>query len=98
MFGGSALAIAVAAVAADFWVAATVAVCVGLACMERQDYWWHAAVVMVPPLLVGVARKPRQASVARAVLLGWACCLMPLVWRDSVTQLFPELVRFLSIG
>ncbi len=98
VFGGSALAIAVAAVAADFWVAATVAVCVGLACMERQDYWWHAAVVMVPPLLVGVARKPRQASVARAVLLGWACCLMPLVWRDSVTQLFPELVRFLSIG
>jgi hypothetical protein len=95
VFGASALAIAVAAVAADVWVAATVGVCLALACVERQPYWWHAAVLLVPPLLVGVARKPRQASVARAVLLGWACCLTPLVWRDSVTEVFPELVKFL---
>jgi hypothetical protein len=98
VFGASALAISVAAVAADFWVAATVVVCLLLACVERQAYWWHAAVLLVPALLVGIARKPRQASVARAILLGWACCLMPLVWRDSVTQIFPELARFLTVG
>lgn len=95
VFGASALAIVVAAIAADAWVAATVCVCLALACVERQPYWWHAAVLLVPPLLVGVARRPRQASVARAVLVGWACCLTPLVWRDSVTEVFPELVKFL---
>jgi hypothetical protein len=95
VFGASAVAIVVAAIAADGWVAATVCVCLALACVERQPYWWHAAVLLVPPLLVGVARRPRQASVARAVLLGWACCLTPLVWRDSVTEVFPELVKFL---
>jgi hypothetical protein len=98
VFGASALAICVAVVAADLWVAATVVVCLLLACVERQAYWWHAAVLLVPALLVGTARKPRQASVARAILLGWACCLMPLVWRDPVTQIFPELARFLTVG
>jgi hypothetical protein len=95
VLAASALAIAVALVAADVWVAATVGVCLALACVERQPYWWHAAVLLVPPLLVGVARAPRQASLARAVLLGWACCLTPLVWRDSIAEVFPELAKFL---
>jgi hypothetical protein len=93
-----AVALAVAFRAADGWVAATVAVCLGLAAVEVQDYWWHAAVLFVPPLLVGVAREARHASVARAILLGWACSTMPLVWRDSATQLFPELVKYFRIG
>lgn len=93
-----AVALGVAFRAADGWVAATVAVCLGLAAVEVQDYWWHAAVLFVPPLLVGVAREARHASVARAILLGWACSTMPLVWRDSATQLFPEIVKSLRIG
>lgn len=91
------VALGVAIRAADGWVAATVAVCLGLAAVELQDYWWHAAVLFVPPLLVGVAREARHASVARALLLGWACSTMPLVWRDNATQLFPELVKYLSV-
>ena len=93
-----AVALAVAFRAADGWVASTVAVCLGLAAVEVQDYWWHAAVLFVPPLLVGVAREARHPSVARAILLGWACATMPLVWRDSATQLFPELVKYLHVG
>ncbi|MGZ3447912.1 MAG: hypothetical protein ACXU88_19670, partial [Myxococcaceae bacterium] len=93
-----AVALAVAFRAADGWVAATVAVCLGLAAVEVQDYWWHAAVLFAPPLLVGVAREARHASVARAILLGWACSTMPLVWRDSATQLFPEIVKSLRVG
>jgi len=91
------VAVAVALRAADTWVAATVAVCLGLAVVELQDYWWHAAVLFVPPLLVGAVRQPLHPSLARAVLLGWACCTMPLVWRDSVTQVFPEMVKSLNV-
>jgi len=90
-------ALGVALWGADRWVAASVAVCLGLACVEIQDYWWHAAVLFVPALLVGVVADPRHASVSRALLLGWACCTMPLVWRDQVTDLFPELVKNLSL-
>jgi hypothetical protein len=94
--GVSALAALIAAWTADRWVAAAVAVCLGLAAVEVQDYWWHGAVLLLPALLVGAARPPAQASVARAALLAWALLLAPLVWRDPLLQLFPDLVHRLT--
>ena len=78
---------AVAFVFADYVVALIVLICLGLCLVERQPYWWHAAILLAPVLAVGATGKARQPSVARAVIVAWAVSISPLVWRDPAFNL-----------
>jgi len=80
----SALAMAVAFWFSDAAVGLSVAVGLALTLVERQPYWWHQAMLVLPLLGVGAARlQPRGAGATRAVLAGWMLALGPLVWTDA---------------
>jgi hypothetical protein len=78
---------------ADPVVALTVALCAALGLTEVQNYWWHGAILLVPPLAVGCCRTPLRPGLARTLLVVWAYWMEFIVWRGRLTQLFPELWR-----
>ncbi len=83
------------------WLAlATQAIVVGLALVELQNYWWHGAVVLAVPFVVGATRAPLfsgEFSLVRGVWLFWALAIHAIVWRDPPGQIFIEFVKFLRV-
>lgn len=92
---GMSLVVAVTvAVLGDLVSAAMVLACLGLALVERQNYFWHAAALLAPMISIGAFGRARQPSVARAVLIPWYITLSQIVWRDWPWQLMHALTRY----
>jgi len=82
--------------AREYLAAATLAIIVGLAELEVQNFWWHGAMVLFVPLSIGI--RPGSANQAatwlRGVALFWCLAIHPIVWRDPPGQVFTEFVKF----
>ncbi|MFL5320971.1 MAG: hypothetical protein ACJ790_15010 [Myxococcaceae bacterium] len=82
---------------ADVWVALAVLLCLLLALVETQNYFWHGAIMLAPLLAVGAVKAGRRPSIARAVLIAWAVALGPLVWNDSMVNLLAAFPKYFKV-
>lgn len=80
------------------WVAAIAAVvALGLTLTERCPFYWHGAILLAAPLLVGVRRAAGDPSHhegwLRAAGVFVFVLLRPIVWKDSADYIFRQIAR-----
>jgi hypothetical protein len=97
VLAASALAAAIAWRGADGLVAASVGVGCVLAFVDTR-HWWHAAMLLLVPMAVGVLRVPRWPTTARLTLITWMVMLQTLVWHGNPLWLFRDLGRFVRMS
>jgi endonuclease/exonuclease/phosphatase (EEP) superfamily protein YafD len=68
----------------DFLVSATIMLCLGIAWVEVQPYWWHAAILLYPLMCMGTFKDVPNASGLRAATIGWLMVLQPVAWESVV--------------
>jgi hypothetical protein len=93
VLAASAVAAAIAWRGADGLVTASVGVGCVLAFVDTR-HWWHAAMLLLVPLAVGVLRTPRWPTTVRLTLIAWMVILQVLVWHGNPLWLFRDLNRF----
>lgn len=80
------------------WLAALASLfALGLTLSERCPFYWHGAIVLAAPLLIGV-RRPKLAELPAAWWLRGLgvltfVILRPIVWKDSADYIFRQIGR-----
>jgi hypothetical protein len=81
--------------AREYLAVATLAIVVGLAELEVQNFWWHGAMVLFVPLSIGSSTSTNPVNAwLRGMALFWCLAMHPIVWRDHPGQVFTEFVKF----
>lgn len=69
---------------------------IGVLAVIDSRHWWHATVVLVPPLALGTLKLPRRLLLARVGFIVWALS-MQRVWDGMPLGLFRQLRSFTHI-
>ncbi len=89
------LGAAMAIRAADRSLTAAVLTIGALAVIDSR-HWWHATVVLVPPLALGALKGPPQLFALRVGFIAWAL-VMQRVWNGMPLGLFKQLRSFVDL-